>query len=315
MAKKRHPILTVFVILGVVALILGGTMILFLKLLGPSSGLIFNEKIGVIPIDGTISSSQTVTSQLVKFKKEKGIKAIILRINSPGGAVGPTQEIYREVMKTVPVKKVIASMGTVAASGGYYIAAAADRIVAAPGTITGSIGVIMQFIQLEGLLDKIGVQFEILKSGEFKDVGSPDRKMTERDREMLNALIQDIQEQFVNGVAKGRNMPVEKVRKIADGRVFSGARAKDLGLVDVLGNFQDAVELAKEMAGIKGDVTLVYAKKSRLQLLDLLLETAARSVNKFLQGMKTQIEYRWSGPPGVGPYGPEAGGLTGQSIR
>ncbi len=276
-------------------------MILFLELLEPSSSFSFNEKIGVIPIDGTISSSQTITSQLVKFKKDEDIKAIILRINSPGGAVGPTQEIYREVRKTLPVKKVIASMSTVAASGGYYVAAAANKIIAAPGTITGSIGVIMQFIQLEGLLDKIGVRFEVLKSGEFKDIGSPDRKMTERDRKMLNELIQDIQEQFVNGVAKGRNMPVEKVRKIADGRVFSGARAKELGLVDALGNFQDAVELAKEMAGIKGAVTLVYSKKSRLRLMDLLVETAAESVNKFLQGIKTRIEYRWSGLPGLGP--------------
>jgi protease-4 len=320
MGKRKHPILTVFVILGVVVLLLGGTMILLLELLAPSSGFSFNEKIGVILIDGTISSSQTVTSQLVKFKKDEDIKAIILRINSPGGAVGPTQEIYREVRKTLPVKKVIASMSTVAASGGYYVAAAANKIIAAPGTITGSIGVIMQFIQLEGLLDKIGVRFEVLKSGEFKDIGSPDRKMTERDRKMLNELIQDIQEQFVNGVAEGRNMPVEKVRKIADGRVFSGARAKELGLVDALGNFQDAVELAKEMAGIKGAVTLVYSKKSRLRLMDLLVETAAASVNKFLQGIKTRIEYRWSGLPGLGPsrvhrgiglYGKEGGDSAG----
>ncbi len=301
--------MTVLVILVVVALVLGGAMILLLKLLGPSSGLSFNEKIGVIPIEGTISSSQTVTSQLVKFKKDNAIKAIILRINSPGGAVGPTQEIYREVEKTVPVKKVIASMGAVAASGGYYVAAAADKIVAASGTITGSIGVIMQFVQLEGLLDKIGVRFEILKSGEFKDVGFPDRKMTKRDREMLNTLIQDIQEQFVNGVAKGRHMPVEEVRKIADGRVFSGARAKELRLVDVLGNFQDAVELAKEMAGIKGDVTLVYSKKSRLELLDLLLETVASTISQFLTDTKTRIEYRWSGPPGPRPL--RTGGLAG----
>jgi protease-4 len=320
MGKRKHPILTVFVILGVVVLLLGGTMILLLELLEPSAGFSFNEKIGVIPIDGTISSSQTVTSQLVKFKKDEDIKAIILRINSPGGAVGPTQEIYREVRKTLPVKKVIASMSTVAASGGYYVAAAANKIIAAPGTITGSIGVIMQFIQLEGLLDKIGVRFEVLKSGEFKDIGSPDRKMTERDRKMLNELIQDIQEQFVNGVAEGRNMPVEKVRKIADGRVFSGARAKELGLVDVLGNFQDAVELAKEMAGIKGAVTLVYSEKSRLRLMDLLVETVAASVNKFLQGIKTRIEYRWSGLPGLGPsrvhrgiglYGREGGDSAG----
>lgn len=301
MAEKRHPILTVLVILVILALVLGSAMFIILKIFAPSSVLSFNEKIGVIPIEGTIRSARDVTSQLVKFKKDKGIKAIILRINSPGGTVAPTQEIYREVQKTVPVKRVIASMGTVAASGGYYIAAAADKIVAAPGTITGSIGVIMQFIQIQDLLNKLGVELEILKSGEFKDIGSPDRKMTEREREILNTLIQDIQGQFVEGVARGRNLPVEKVRQIADGRVFSGARAKELGLVDTLGNFQDAVELAKEMAGIKGDVTLIYSKKGKLQLLDLFLETGGRYIDKFLQGMKTRIEYRWSGPAGRTP--------------
>ncbi len=239
--------------------------------------------------------SQTITEQLRRFTKDKGIKAIILRINSPGGAVGPTQEIYREVQRTVETKEVVASLGGIAASGGYYIAAAAKQIVANPGTITGSIGVIMEFVRFEDLLNKIGIKFEVLKSGEFKDIGSPHRELTARDKELISALIADIQKQFVEAVASGRNLSIEKTREIADGRIFSGAQAKELGLVDVLGNFQDAVELAKNMATIRGDVTLVYPKKSKLDLWDLFLGSAADSIVKRIQGMKTRVEYRWSG--------------------
>ena len=295
MAQKKHPILTVLVILCVVALFLGITMVIVLKLFSPSSSLSFSDKIGVILIDGAISQSVDITTELARLKKDSGIKAIILRINSPGGSVGPTQEIYREVRKTLKTKRVVASMGAVAASGGYYIAAAADKIVANPGTITGSIGVIMHFVRFEEFLNKIGVRFEVLKSGEFKDIGSPHRELTERDKELINALMADIQRQFEEGVARSRNLPVEKVRQIADGRIFSGAQAKDLGLVDVLGNFQDAVEIAKNLAGIKGDVTLVYPKKDKLKLWDLVFEAAAGSVSRLIQRMKTRVEYRWDG--------------------
>ncbi|UCF83317.1 MAG: signal peptide peptidase SppA [Desulfobacteraceae bacterium] len=298
MAGKKHPILIVLAILAGVGLVLGITMIIVLKIFSPSSNLPFSDKIGVIPIEGTILTSQAVTAQLVKFEKDKSIKAVILRINSPGGAVGPTQEIYREVQKTVETKKVVASLGGVAASGGYYIAAAAKKIVANPGTITGSIGVLMEFVRFEELLKKIGVKLEVLKSGEFKDIGSPHRKLTDRDKELLSALIADIQKQFVEAVASGRNLTLEKTHEIADGRIFSGARAKELGLVDVLGNFQDAVEIAKNMAGIKGDVTLVYPKKSKLELWDLFFDSAADSVVKRIHEMKTRIEYRWNGPLG-----------------
>jgi len=295
MAGKKHPILTVLAILAGIALLLGVALVVILKVFTPASSSLFSEKIGVIQIEGRISDSRVITSQLVKFKKDKGIKAIILRINSPGGGVGPTQEIYREVIKAGKTKKVIASMGSVAASGGYYIASAADKIVANPGTITGSIGVLMEFVRLEDLLNKIGVNLEVLKSGEFKDIGSPHRKLTAQERELLNALVADIQKQFVKDVATGRNLSVEEVQKIADGRIFSGAQAKELGLVDVLGNFQDTVEIAKDMAGIKGEVTLVYSKRGKLPLWDLLLETATRFVTQMLQRMKPQLEYRWGG--------------------
>ncbi|MDQ1334025.1 MAG: family peptidase [Thermodesulfobacteriota bacterium] len=299
MSSKRHSILIVMIIILVVAAVLASTMVMVMKSLSPSSAFFFSQKIGVIPVEGTISSSQTVTSHLVKFRKDASIRAIVLKINSPGGGIAPSQEIYREIEKTVPVKKVVVSMGTVAASGGYYIAAAASKIVANPGTITGSIGVIMEFLRLEDLLNKIGVDLEIMKSGEFKDMGSPDRKLTAREREVLDAMIMDMQRQFVEAIVLGRKLPLEHVLQIADGRIFSGARAKELGLVDVLGNFEDAVELAKELTGIEGDVTLVYARKSRLEVFDLLLETGARSIAGALRHPEGRVEYRWGGVSGL----------------
>ncbi len=295
MARKRHPVLVVIAILGGVALFLGTAMFVLLKMVGPPSRLSFGEKIGVISVEGAILDSQTILSELVSFKEDNDISAVIIRINSPGGAVAPSQEIYREIRKTSQTKKVVASLGSVAASGGYYIAAATDHIMANPGTITGSIGVIVEFIQIQELLDKIGVGFEVLKSGEFKDIGSPHRKLTPQDKALIQSLIGDIQEQFVKAVAEGRGLPVEKVREIADGRVFSGEKAKALGLVDELGNFQDAVEITKEMAGIRGDVELVYPKKAGLRILDLFRDEAARSLAGFLAGLRSRISYQWAG--------------------
>ncbi len=295
MAKKSRPLLTVLIILLGVAIVLGGTLLLALHFFSPSATVLFKEKVGVVSITGTISSSKTITFQLAKFAEDESIKAIILRINSPGGGVGASQEIYREVQKIIPRKPVVVSMGSVAASGGYYVAAPATKIVANPGTITGSIGVFIQFVRLEELLDKIGVDLEIVKSGEFKDMGSPDRKLTERDREILNALIEDLQGQFVSAVASGRNISVEKVKEIADGRIFSGARAKDLGLVDFMGNFQDTVEITKELLGIKGDVALVYPKKSTGEWWNLFLKSSARHLVGALAEREGRAEYRWNG--------------------
>ena len=286
----------VLIILGITVLVLGTVMIIILGIFGPSSNLSFGDRIGVIPIEGSITNPEPIVSQLVNFRKNRRIKAIILRINSPGGGVGPSQEIYREVRKTIKTKTVITSMGSLAASGGYYIASATNKIVANPGTITGSISVIMEFIQIEDLLKKVGVSLEVLKSGEFKDIGSPHRKMTEKEKKLIKDLISDIQKQFVNAVARGRNLPEEKVREIADGRIFSGAQAKELGLVDLLGNFQDAVDLAKKMAGIKGDVTLVYPKEEKLKLWDFILQNITKACyNAFMNYLNTSIEYRWEG--------------------
>ncbi len=298
MSTKKRPILTVIIILGIAVLFLGTLMTIVLTFFGPSSDLSFGQKIGIIPIEGPIMESQNIVSQMVKFRKNKAIKAIILRIDSPGGGVGPSQEIYREVRRTIKTKRVIVSMGSLAASGGYYVAAGADKIVASPGTITGSIGVIMQFIQLKELLKKIGISMEVLKSGEFKDIGSPHREMSEEEKELIQELIIDIQDQFVEAVAEGRNLPVETVREIADGRVFSGARAKELGLVDVLGNFQDAVNLAKKEAGIEGEVDLIYPKRVGPSIWDLILRGATRAIyESTVKALRTHIEYRWDGIP------------------
>ena len=298
MSGKKGPILTVIIILGIAVLFLGALMTINLAFFGPSTNLPFGNNMGVLSIEGTITESQSIVSQLVNFRKDSGIKAIILRINSPGGGVSPSQEIYREVRRTVNTKKVIVSMGSLAASGGYYIASAADKIVASPGTITGSIGVIMEFVQLKELFKKIGISLEILKSGEYKDVGSPHREMSERDKELLQELISDIQNQFVEAVAEGRGLSVEKVREIADGRIFSGAKAMELGLVDMLGNFQDAVDLAKQETGIDGEITLVYPRKSRNRLWDLILGDAIKAIyESALKALETRIEYRWDGLP------------------
>jgi protease-4 len=297
MSGKKRPILTVLVILGITVLFLGMVLTVVFSLSGPTFSLSLQERIGVILIEGPITESQQIVKQLVDFKKDDRVKAIILRVNSPGGGVAPSQEIYREVRKTIPTKRVIASMGSVAASGGYYIASAADKIVANPGTLTGSIGVIMEFVQLEELLSKLGIGMEVLKSGEFKDIGSPHREMSEREKELIRNLILEIQRQFVEAVAQGRDLSIEKVQEVADGRILSGAQSKELGLVDQLGNFEDAVDLAKRMAGIKGDVTLVYPKRTGASLWDLILQDASLALYKAVRNILIpRIEYRWDRP-------------------
>ena len=194
----------------------------------------------------------------------------------------------------------VASLGSVAASGGYYVASAADSVVANPGTLTGSIGVLMEFVRFEELLKKIGVEMQVIKSGEFKDIGSPNRKMTKEEREILTRLLEDIRNQFVTAVSQGRNMPEEKVLELADGRVFSGREAKRLGLVDSLGNFQDAVNVAKRMAHIRGKVKLVYPVKKRRSLLwDLLFKDLFDALMSRLDRPSGLLEYRWNGNVGV----------------
>jgi len=252
-------------------------------------GGISKNTIGVCEIKGIIKSAQPTLKHLVKFKKNKNIKAIILRIDSPGGAVGPSQEIYLEVMKLRKKKPVVASLGTIATSGGYYIASAANKIVAVPGTLTGSIGVKMEFANVRKLLEKLGIEPEVIKSGPYKDIGSPVREMTEEERTLLKRLVKNVHQQFIEAIAKGRNLPLERIKALADGSVFTGEEAKKLGLIDELGNFEDAIRLAAKLAGIKGEPKIYYPKeKSRLAKL---FESLAQTFWENMYDIK--FHYRW----------------------
>ncbi|MBO4794371.1 MAG: signal peptide peptidase SppA, partial [Deltaproteobacteria bacterium] len=221
-----------------------------LMMLMPSGGNgapFLGERVGVVEVRGVIVSAQKVIDELESFRENAAIKAIVLRVESPGGGVAPSQEIYTAVKKTVSDKPVVVSMGSVAASGGYYISAPAKRIFANPGTITGSIGVILEFPNLQELMKTIGVGLQVVKSGAFKDMGASNKALSAEERKLLQEMVDNVHSQFVRAVAEGRSMPEEKVRALADGRVFSGEQAKAVGLVDQLGGLQDAVEYAGQL--------------------------------------------------------------------
>jgi protease-4 len=226
---------------------------------GPSLG---GNRVAVVAVEGMIVDSERVVRELDRQVEDPSVRAIVVRIQSPGGVVAPTQEIYQAIGRVREhAKPVVASMGAVAASGGYYLAAAADRIVANPGTLTGSIGVIMQLAELQELFKKVGVRYEVIKSGRYKDVGNPSRPMSADERAILQALLDDMYDQFVGAVASGRHLDRQAVLAIADGRVYSGRRAKELGLVDQLGGLDDAIRLAGELAGIQGKPRVIHPRR------------------------------------------------------
>jgi protease-4 len=229
------------------------------------------NKIGVVEVRGIIRDVQKQLQDIKKFRQDQKIKAILLRIESPGGGVGPSQELYREIRRTIKEKPVVASLGGVAASGGYYIASSASHIVANPGTITGSIGVVLPFPNLQGLFEKLGYKKTIIQSGPFKDMGNPGREMTPQEKELLQETVDAVHRQFVRHVCQGRNLPQKDIEQIADGRILTGEMAQKLALVDELGNFEDAVKAAANLAKIEGEPKLVYAGKKRRSLLEFLL--------------------------------------------
>ncbi len=260
------------------------------------SGVEFSVKgnrVGLIELKGAIVSSQDIVKQIKDWRKDSTIKAIVVRIDSPGGAVGPSQEIYREIRRTIDTKPVVVSMGSVAASGGYYIASAANHIVANPGTITGSIGVIIHLPNLRELFGKIGYQMVTIKSGQFKDIGNPAREMTPEEKELLQATIDETYHQFVRDVALARNLPEDRVREVADGRIIMGEKALELKLVDQLGNFEDAVAKAGELAKIEGEPEVVKAKKSKFSLLDLVLGSdASERISDIIYDSSAFVRYQ-----------------------
>ncbi len=248
------------------------------------------NKVALVNIEGPIIDSQDVVDEIKEYVKDNSIKAIILRIDSPGGAVGPSQEIYDEVKKASAEKHIVVSMGSIAASGGYYIASPADMIFANPGTLTGSIGVIMEIPNLEGLMTKIGVSTEVIKSGKHKDMASAFRKMEKEDRDILQGVLDNVHEQFIRAVAEGRKLSVDGIRPIADGRIFTGEQAKGLRLVDELGTLEDAIGKAAELAGISGEPEVV-SKKDRLSIMEMLRSKFPKEIADMFPSVKIKFLY------------------------
>lgn len=269
-------------------------VVLFLvsiSLSGSDRLTVARESIAVIEIVGPIMDAESVVEDLDRYAGNDRIPAIVLRLDTPGGAVAPTQEIYSAVLKARKAgKKVIASMGSVAASGGYYIAAACDTVMANPGTITGSIGVIIDFAEFSRLLDKLGVEITVVKSGKFKDIGSFSREMTEEEKELIRGVIMDTYDQFVEAVAEGRRMDPEKVRMYADGRVFTGRQAREYGFVDVLGTYRDALDLAGRITGIGEDPPLVREEKERFW--DMVMKGMTNILVRGLNLSMPRVSYR-----------------------
>lgn len=261
------------VALSIVTILLFGAVWLISSFVLREGGdLTGRDKLALIRIEGIITESEDIIRQIKKYREEPSVKAIILRIESPGGAVGPSQEIYSEVLKTKEAKKVVVSMGGLAASGGYYIASGSDRIFANPGTITGSIGVIMAFSNFQELMKKVGLKTTVIKSGRHKDIGSPVKELTEEERKILQDVSDDIHGQFIEAVARGRNLKIESVKELADGRIFSGKQAKEAGLIDELGTLEDAISYSKKLAGIKGKPKIAQERKEKNLLLRLFRE-------------------------------------------
>jgi protease-4 len=264
-------------------MVLGGVILFGIgKALLPEMLLAGKDGVAIVRVEGPILDSYQTVEELKTFAENPLVKAIVVRIDSPGGGVAPSQEIYNAVkrIRKEKNKTVIASMGTVAASGGYYIAVATDRILANPGTLTGSIGVIMQLANFQELLEKIGVKNIVVKSGKFKDIGSPFRPMQDEDRKLLQSVMNDVHRQFIEVVAEGRSLDFAEVELLADGRVFTGQQAKSILLVDDIGDLHDAIKLAGELGGIEGEPRVLETSKP-FSLRDLLQNTFLGNVRTF----------------------------------
>jgi protease-4 len=277
----------------VLLLLLG--LLTVLALLSLMIALIFRgspvgDKVALVRIEGPIVDSKNSIDEIKEYAKDPLVKAIVLRVDSPGGAVAPSQEIYEEVKKAVEKKKIVVSMGSLAASGGYYISAPASRIVANPGTLTGSIGVIMEIPNLEGLMNKVGVKTEVIKSGRHKDIASVFRGIGREEREILQGVLDDVHEQFITAVAEGRKMVPDHVKKLADGRIFTGKQAVSIGLVDELGNLEDAIKVAAKLSGIKGEPDVV-SKKEKFSFMDIVRGTIPKELSDIFPTVKLKYYF------------------------
>jgi protease-4 len=303
-SERRRSRTGTFLVGCGVLFVLAAAFILILTLLPLFTGsdvdisAIGHEKVAVVEVFGPIMVADKAVEQIRKYAGDDAIKGILVHIDSPGGTVGAAQEIYSALLEAKKKKPVVASMGTLGASGGYYIAMAADKVIANPGTITGSIGVIMAFMDARSLMSKIGLKTITVTSAKFKEIGTGSREFTEEDRAVLQTVIDDVHRQFVEAVAESRHLDIEKVKKLADGRVFSGRQALAEGLVDELGSYRRAVDILAGMAGIKGEPAIVREKERFSFLKDVLSEKLGlmKTVREVLP-LRAGLHYLWTISP------------------
>lgn len=262
---------------------------------GSSGDFAFGKRIQVVDIEGELVDSRSIIEELQRYQDSDSVPAILLNVDSPGGGVAASQEIYTEVkrLREEKGKTIVAYMSSVGASGAYYLSSPADKIIANPGTVIGSIGVIAEWVNYSELLEWAKLKSVIFKTGEFKDTGTPTRALTEREKMYFQALIDDMYVQFVEAVADGRKMDVESVRTIADGRVFTGRDAKEKKLIDEIGNFQDAVELTASLVGISGKPTLLRPVRERVTLLDVLTGDISRFGPLRAEGLTSRVRFQY----------------------
>ncbi len=256
------------------------------------------ERVAVVELTEPIIDSQEIVRQFKKYRENRSVRSIVFRVDSPGGGVSASQEIYEEVRKTRQSgKPVVVSMGSVAASGGYYVSCGATTIVANPGTLTGSIGVIFQFLHFSELMNKIGIDASTFKTGKFKDIGSPFRKTTEDEKKFFDQLLEDVYDQFVAVIAKERKLDRKVVLGYADGRVFTGRQAREYGLVDTLGTYEDAVSIAAKLGDIKGKPKVVKERKLKSFMERLMGETVSELASlKHELLSQPVLQYKFTSP-------------------
>jgi protease-4 len=292
MAKNRWLWGCALLIVGTIATVALAFVVVNFAMSGDEMGFAsLHGRVGLVELVGEISESEPIVDQLDRMRRDPTVKAVVIRLDSPGGGVAASQEIYDAVRRVHDEgKPVVASMAGVAASGAYYVACAADSIVANPGTLTGSIGVIMSFPNTEELFRKVGVKFETIKTGKFKDVGSMWRPMTEDERNLLQEVLGNVYDQFIEAIVEGRGMAKEDILPYADGRIFSGDQALDYGFVDRLGSLEDAIEMASDMGGIEGHPSVVRKERRRVSVLDFFEDKM--NPMKQLLGSGPRLEFR-----------------------
>ena len=277
------------------ALVYLGVAALFLAFLWGAVGnadadlAVFGGRVAIVEVEGIILEVDDLVRDLKSYRENPSVRAVVVRVNSPGGVVGPTQEVHQALLKLREAgKPVVASLSSIAASGGYYIAVAADRVYANPGTLTGSIGVIMQFPNVDGLMKKVGVDYVVIKAGQFKDIGNFARPMRPEERQVLQGLLDDVHGQFIDAVDTGRKLKREDVVRFADGRIFSGVQAKSMSMVDELGGFDDAINAAAKLAGLKIPPRVLQPRR-KTSIVNLIRSELGLPVGASLLGARMPV--------------------------